>query len=112
MDWLHLLASPALAQGFKSGFDKVDAARGAAGIRDFGSIGNFILAVLAIVGGVVAVLALVALVAGAVMYIISLGDESKVERAKKIIIYAVIGLLILGVAGILVNVVINIISGK
>jgi hypothetical protein len=103
---LTLAQSPA---GFRSGFDAVDAARGAAGVREFNSIGDFILAVLGVVAALVAVLALVALVWGAVMYITSLGDEGRVEKAKKIIIYALVGLLILGVAGILVNVVINLI---
>jgi hypothetical protein len=99
------------SSGFQSGFDAVDAARTASGIREFNSLDDFILAVLAIVGSLVAIVALVALVIGAVMYITSLGNDEKVEKAKKIIIYAVIGLLVLGVAGILVNVVINIISG-
>jgi hypothetical protein len=43
------------------------------------------------------------------MYITSLGDESKTSQAKKIIMYAIIGLLVLGAAGIIVNVLINII---
>lgn len=97
------------AGGFKGGFDAVEAARAAAGVKDFGTLGNFILAVLATVAALVAVLALVALVWGAVMYITSLGDESRIEKAKKIILYALLGLLVLGVAGIAVNVVINLI---
>ena len=106
------LPSVSLAQspaGFKGGFDAVEAARGAAGVRDFGTIGNFILSVLAVVASLVAVLALVALVWGAIMYITSFGDEGKIEKAKEVIKYALIGILVLGISGILVNVVINLI---
>ena len=41
---------------------------------------------------------------GALMYILSLGDEGKTERAKRIIIYAVIGVLVAGVSFLLVKV--------
>lgn len=98
--------------GFKSGFERVDKARAAAGIREFNSLGDFILAILAVITALVAVIALVALVWGALMYITSLGNDEKVEKAKKIIMYAIIGLVILGAAGILVNVVINLIMGN
>ena len=105
---------PSLAQaqsaGFSSGFGAVDNARAAAGVKGFGSVSGFILSVLAVVGSLIAVLALAALVWGAIMYITSLGDEGKTEKAKKIILSALVGLLILGAAGIIVNVVINLIS--
>lgn len=43
-----------------------------------------------------AILALGALLYGSVIYITSLGDESKTSRAKKIIIYAIFGLIVTG----------------
>ena len=43
-------------------------------------------------------IALLAVVVGGVMYIISLGDESKTARAKKIILYAILGVIIGGAA--------------
>ena len=43
---------------------------------------------------IVAVLALLALIVGGVMYIISFGSEEGTKRAKRIIIYAIIGLLV------------------
>lgn len=104
------LADDALAQ-FKGGFEKVDAVGADSGIKKFANLSEFILAVLKVVGAVVAVLALAALIYGAVMYITSLGDEGKTEKAKHVIMYAIIGLLVLGAAGIVVNVVINLIRG-
>lgn len=51
---------------------------------------------------VAAVLAVLALVVGGLMYILSLGDESRAARAKKVMLYALIGLIITAVAGIIV----------
>lgn len=42
----------------------------------------------------VAVLALLALIVGGVMYILSFGSEDLAKRAKRIIMYAIIGLLV------------------
>lgn len=46
----------------------------------------------------VAALALVAIIWGGVMYIVSLGDEARSARAKHIILFAIMGLLIAGIA--------------
>lgn len=107
-------ALPLIAHAqFDKGFLEVEAERVKQDISDFnGSLGGFIIALLKILGALVAVLALAALLWGALMYITSLGDEGKAETAKKIIMYALIGLLILGAAGIVVNVAINLIMGN
>lgn len=42
----------------------------------------------------VAILALLALIVGGVLYIISFGSEDGTNRAKRIILYAIIGLLV------------------
>lgn len=52
-----------------------------------------------------AVIALAAFIWGAVMYITSLGDDSKAGTAKKIMLYAVIGLLLVGAAYVVLRVV-------
>ena len=57
-----------------------------------------------------AVIALAALVWGGVLYIISLGNDQDIQRAKKIIIYALLGIIVVMLAGIIVNVVIGIFS--
>ncbi len=62
--------------------------------------------------GLVGVLALAALVWGAIMYILSIGDEGKVEKAKNIIIYAIIGVLLTGFAFVILRVLQFLITGK
>lgn len=55
----------------------------------------------------VGLIALAILIYGGFLYITSAGDDSKVEHAKKLILYAVIGLLIIGFAAVAVNVTIS-----
>jgi hypothetical protein len=96
-------------QTLDAGFQAVFGKQG--NIKTFdGKFTTFILDVLKVASAVIAVLALAAILYGAVTYILSGGDEKKTEKAKKIIIFAIVGLLILGAAGIVVNVVINIIK--
>lgn len=52
----------------------------------------------------------IALLYGAFKYIASTGDEAEAKRAKQIIIYAIIGLIIIGISGIAVNAFINTLS--
>jgi TRAP-type C4-dicarboxylate transport system permease small subunit len=61
---------------------------------------NFILII-------VGVLALAYLVYGGFLYITSHGDESQTEKAKNVIVYAVVGILVIGIAAALVNFVID-----
>ena len=109
---LPSLIHEAWAQGdFNTGFTIVDGIRETAGLKDYGrNLLQFILDALGIVGSLIAVVALAALLYGAFMYITSLGDETKTEKAKQIILYAIVGLIILGAAGIAVNVAINFIK--
>jgi hypothetical protein len=46
--------------------------------------------------GLVAVIALAVLIWGAFMYIVSVGSEEKAALARRIILYAIIGLLLVG----------------
>ncbi len=57
--------------------------------------------------GIIGTLFTAALVYGSAMYVISAGDEARAHKAKMVIIFAVIGLLIVGAAAIVVNVVVN-----
>lgn len=70
--------------------------------------------IVTIINSVVAVLGLVAVVfiiVGGVNYMTSAGDASKIEKAKKTILYAVIGLVVCALAFAIVNfVVANIIK--
>jgi type IV secretion system pilin len=55
----------------------------------------------------VGVLALAFLVYGGFLYITSRGDESQTEKAKQVIVYAVTGILVIGIAAAIVNFVIR-----
>lgn len=64
---------------------------------------DYLLGVTAVLLTVVTVVAVLVLIVGGVMYIISLGDEKKTAQAKQIIMYTIIGLIVIGLAAILVN---------
>jgi len=51
----------------------------------------------------VALLAMVAIVWGGMMYILSLGNDQKVETAKKIILYAIIGLIVVIISLVIIT---------
>ncbi len=57
--------------------------------------------------GFVAMIAILAIIWGGVMYIASAGDETKATTGKRIVTYALIGLVIAGIAYALVNVIIT-----
>ncbi len=57
---------------------------------------NIIIAVINLMLGLSAVLAVAAIIWGAVRIITSLGNQSGVESGKKIIFWAIVGLLIIG----------------
>lgn len=52
-------------------------------------------------------IAVISLLYGGFLYITSQGEENKVEQAKTIILYSVIGIIIIGLSAIIVNVVIS-----
>lgn len=72
--------------------------------------GGLIPSVLNIVNGLLVVAGIVAsiyLVAGGVRYITSQGEEDQTEQAKNTILYALIGLIVIGLSAALVNFVIG-----
>ena len=89
--------------GLKEGLDEIkNNTQGKAGIRDFNSPQDVIVAILRIF------LSLVAIIAGGFLYITSAGDENRAATGKKIVLYAIVGLLLMAAAAIVVNVIINI----
>ncbi|MEX1111980.1 MAG: pilin [Candidatus Andersenbacteria bacterium] len=62
--------------------------------------------------GISAVLALLALIVGGVMYIISFGDEKRTGTAKKIILTAIIGLVIVGTSFLIIEIVKRLLLGE
>ncbi len=61
--------------------------------------------------GILAALAVLVLIIAGIMYILSGGDEGKVETAKTWIIYAIIGLIIALLGYVIINIVSNLVSG-
>lgn len=72
--------------------------------KDF--ITNAIKLVLQLVG----LVALAVLIYGGFLFITSTGDEQKAERAKRLMFYAIAGLLLIGASVIIVNLVISLFS--
>lgn len=56
---------------------------------------NDILAVVYFIAGVVSV---IAIIIGGIMYISSNGDSGRVTKAKNILLYAIIGIVVVGMA--------------
>jgi uncharacterized membrane protein HdeD (DUF308 family) len=81
------------AQGLQQGINNAGTVATSGGLRFFyvtTALGRVILFLLSLV----AVLGLITLVTGGIMYIISFGDENRTQRAKRIILYGVIGIIL------------------
>ena len=76
-----------------------------------GDLAQVILRLINYVLAIVGVIALAYLVYGGFTYITSAGNEDKVEAAKEIIINAVVGVVVIGIAAALVNFVIRGVGG-
>ena len=63
------------------------------------SIRTIVNTLLALVG----LIAAIYLVMGGVTYITSKGDEDKAADAKNTILYAIIGLIVIGLSGVIIN---------
>jgi len=67
------------------------------------AVGNWLL-------GIAGLVAVVFLVIGGIRYIVSAGNPTQTEGAKKTIIYALVGLAVIVLALVLVNVVLGVLS--
>ena len=99
------------------GTDAPEEVRKAAGCPETGGNNDQLKAVITgILNGIIAVSGLVAVVfvvIGGINYMTSAGDTTKLEKAKKTILYAVIGIVITVLAFAIVNFVItNLIGGQ
>lgn len=68
---------------------------------------NYIWTGINVVLGFLATIAAAALIYYGVLYILSRGDENKINQAKTGIMYALIGIIVVGLAAWLVNATIN-----
>lgn len=117
---LSLLAFPAV--GLMAGdnlllakLEKIEDAETKFGIAKGESVGQIKLTVnrvINIVLGLVGIIAIAIMIYGGFQYITAAGDEGQAESAKRTILYAVIGLIVIGLAAVITNFVINAVRGS
>lgn len=83
----------------------------AGGIGLQGNLTGIIANVIKVALGLVGVLALAYIVYGGFLYISAAGDAKQIDKAKTVIIYAVIGIIVIGISYALVQFVIGAIGG-
>ena len=66
-----------------------------------------IMNIINVVLGIVGIIAVIYIIIGGINYMTSLGDPGKVQKAKNTILYAIIGLVVVILAGVIVNFVIS-----
>lgn len=76
------------------------------------SLITIILNIIKVFLTVVALIAAIVVIYGGLTYILSAGEANKAEKAKNIIVYAILGLIVIGLSFVLVNFVIGAISGE
>ena len=74
---------------------------------DSDTLPSVVIAIINAVIGMLGLVAVVFIIIGGISYMTSSGETAKVEKAKKTILYAVIGLIVCALAFIIVNFVIN-----
>lgn len=92
---------------FNDGFGRVFDFRKQTGIGLPTSFAELILNILAVLTAVLAALALAALIYGGLLYITSGGDEDRAKKGRRVVLYAIMGIVLVALAGVLVNLVIN-----
>ena len=70
------------------------------------AIGNIIFNIIAFVLSFMSIIAVAAFVYGGITYLTSGGSDEKTQRGKKIIIYAVVGIIVIMISATVVNIVI------
>lgn len=104
-----LLVAPVAHAGLKEGIETAKQAAINGGLLgdEKTTAKDIVVKVINFVLSFVGVLAVLFLIIAGVMYITSLGDEGKAEKAKKMILYIIIGILLIVLAAVIVNVVLN-----
>lgn len=72
-----------------------------------GDIQGRIIDILNVIIGMLSVVCVIVIVIGGVQYMTSTGDAGKVKKAKDTIMYAIIGLVVCGLAAVIVNFVVK-----
>lgn len=69
---------------------------------------DLIIDIINVVLGLAGVIAAGFVIYGGIKYITSAGSDQQAAEAKRVILYAIIGLIVIGLSAVIVNVVINI----
>ena len=104
---LFLFVQPALAQ--EGGRWGTDLWKGE-GVFVQGGAENIIVNIVMWMMSIIALLALAFIVYGAIKYVTSAGNEKQVEEAKKILLYAIIGLVIAILAVVVIQLVARVVE--
>lgn len=83
--------------------DEVKRANGCPGYGEPATVRDVIIGIINGIVGILSIVAVIFVIVGGVNYMTSAGDAGKVEKAKKTILYAVIGLVICALAFAIVN---------
>lgn len=102
---LALTPGVVLAQGLAQGVTPFAGTQGGSLIGAITTIVNILLMIVGVVAAVM-------LIIGGVRYIISAGDEDKTAEAKNTILYALVGLIVIGLSAVIVNFVLGAVSGN
>lgn len=105
IDSVNICAQPGISQ-------EVRAANGCNGSDTSADLGNAITNIINGVIGIIGAVAAIFILVGGINYMTSAGDAGKVEKAKKTILWAVIGLVISVLTFAIVNFVIGNILGQ
>ncbi len=89
--------------GIQDGFTVVNRIRDATVPEGARTLSGAVFWILSVLLSAVAIGAVVVLIIGGVMYLFSFGEEDRAKTAKRLILYAIIGLLIIGGSLLLVR---------
>ena len=76
-----------------------------------GDIQGSVINILNVIIGLLSVVCVIVIIIGGVQYMTSTGDAGKVKKAKDTIMYAIIGLVVCGLAAVIVNFVVKNLMG-
>lgn len=109
--WLLLLFSLGWPVMVLAQIQNLDASFCRLGLPCGGDIFSYVVWIVNVLLSLVALAAVIVIIYAGVKYITAMGDEQAAKEAKGIILYAVIGLLIIGLSAAIVNFVVLAIHG-
>lgn len=106
------LVLPVSAQDIPLGLDEgLQAGEKAASEGNLPATGNAVAVITTVINfilGLIGVVAVLFLIIAGAMYITAFGDENKASKAKRMILYVVMGLIIIVISAIIVNLVLDV----